>query len=367
MRLKTGTAAILLAVSVFGCRSAPVPAEAAEADRQEQTLKDARAAEFREAGFAAYAEALRLARKAVEAESLKLGWFRDYDRARRDYGAVLERGRRLLAEVESAKAELRAAHTARLDALRKKAAGLHEATLSIGERGPARQRLARAGILLDEARVLVAGDRYGPSGAGEKLDQAEALLGKSEDAALAVVERFLDPGAAAEWRRQVEQTVALSRSKRIAAIVVSKLERTLTVYQDGVSKFHCPVGLGFSGLSRKTMSGDYATPEGQYKVTRKFPNTQYYKALLIDYPNDRDRRRFAEAVRRGEVPAGTAIGGSIEIHGGGKDILTRGCVSVDNADMDVIYRLIPVGTPVTIVGTLSESGQIIERIKGGKS
>jgi len=41
----------------------------------------------------------------------------------------------------------------------------------------------------------------------------------------------------------------------------------------------------------------------------------------------------------------------IEIHGGGSDGLTDGCVALDNRDMERLYAQIAIGTPVLIVGT----------------
>jgi hypothetical protein len=54
---------------------------------------------------------------------------------------------------------------------------------------------------------------------------------------------------------------------------------------------------------------------------------------LINYPNDEDRRQFAQAKRRGAISRRAGIGGLIEIHGGGKDGQTYGCVSLDDHHM----------------------------------
>ena len=62
------------------------------------------------------------------------------------------------------------------------------------------------------------------------------------------------------------------------------------------------VGLGFNGLADKRFAGDNATPEGRYTIVRKIPSSLYYKALLIDYPNDEDRRWFAREKARGTIP-----------------------------------------------------------------
>ncbi len=80
--------------------------------------------------------------------------------------------------------------------------------------------------------------------------------------------------------------------------------------------------------------------------------SKYYRALLLDYPNDADRERFAAAQRRGEIPRDARIGGLIEIHGeGGRgQNWTEGCVALSNRDIDDLFPRVSVGTPVTIVG-----------------
>jgi murein L,D-transpeptidase YafK len=151
---------------------------------------------------------------------------------------------------------------------------------------------------------------------------------------------------------------------RGTALLVCKIERRLYLIRKGEVTAAIVIGLGKYGLSDKLYEGDEATPEGRYRVVRKFPTSSFYKALLIDYPNVEDLRAFDEARRRGLLPPGVGqAGGAIELHGGGKDSLTKGCVGMENPDMDVVYKAAEVGTPVTIVGALSESGTILADIK----
>ena len=67
---------------------------------------------------------------------------------------------------------------------------------------------------------------------------------------------------------------------------------------------------------------------------------------------------------KGTIPPGVSIGGLIEIHGGGKHSMTHGCISLDNKDMDALYRLVEVGTPVTIVGAINDMNEILMMSKG---
>ena len=109
-----------------------------------------------------------------------------------------------------------------------------------------------------------------------------------------------------------------------------------------------------NALGRKLRAGDLATPEGRYRVVaKKGPGqSRYHKALLLDYPNEADRRRIAEARRAGELPPGSRPGGLIEIHGEGGlgRNWTDGCVAVSNADMDELFAKVELGAWVTIVG-----------------
>ena len=63
--------------------------------------------------------------------------------------------------------------------------------------------------------------------------------------------------------------------------------------------------------------------------------------------------RFALGKVRGIIPTRVGIGNLIEIHGEGGEgrDWTDGCVALANPDMDRVFALTEVGTPVTIVGT----------------
>ena len=54
-------------------------------------------------------------------------------------------------------------------------------------------------------------------------------------------------------------------------------------------------------------------------------------------------------------------GAMIEIHGhGGKGIdWTEGCIALTNNDMDNLFNIVKVGTPVTIVGSMQSLRQIL--------
>lgn len=167
--------------------------------------------------------------------------------------------------------------------------------------------------------------------------------------------RFGDPAQLRLWRRWVEETLQQSREEGSVVIIVDKLRRRLTVYLAGERLASFPAELGVNGLRPKQHAGDRATPEGRYQVVQKKQGsaTKYYKALLINYPNEEDRLRFFQAKRQGKIPWRAGIGSLIEIHGEGGEgrDWTDGCVALRNRDMDQVFAWAQVGTPVTIVGT----------------
>ncbi|HEU4403661.1 MAG TPA: L,D-transpeptidase family protein [Candidatus Polarisedimenticolia bacterium] len=172
------------------------------------------------------------------------------------------------------------------------------------------------------------------------------------------VDRFQASPRRAIWRRWVLETLRDSARARTPVILVDKLRRQLLLMQGPEEITSYMVDLGTGGIDSKTRAGDEATPEGRYRVTqvRDVGQTRYYRALMLDYPNEEDRLRFRNLRRSGKVPRGQGIGGDIEIHGqGGRgQDWTQGCVALDNDDMDDLVPRVAVGTQVTIVGTIPD-------------
>jgi hypothetical protein len=202
-------------------------------------------------------------------------------------------------------------------------------------------------------------EKYAAAGAVDRaLGEAEAARRFTKvvhDGFASLHARFGDPKNLSKWRRMVEETVALSRSTGSTVFVVDKLKRKLHVYSAGKRVASYEAELGAKGLRQKLHAGDQATPEGRYKVSqvKGQGRTKYYKALLINYPNDEDRARYSSGKRAGQVPTMAGIGSLIEIHGDGgqgRD-WTDGCVALANPDMDQVFARARLGTPVTIVGT----------------
>ena len=178
------------------------------------------------------------------------------------------------------------------------------------------------------------------------------------DSAYTRFSRFIqsstDPARSAQYDKWMRETLSWSEANNARAIVVDKMRRTLTLIVDGRRERTYRAELGVNGTLDKVVSGDRATPEGMYRITEKrgVRQTRWYKALLLNYPNEDDLRQFDIARRRGQISRRARPGGLIEIHGeGGRGgDWTDGCVALTNHDIDELFDRVSVGTPVTIIG-----------------
>jgi L,D-peptidoglycan transpeptidase YkuD (ErfK/YbiS/YcfS/YnhG family) len=207
--------------------------------------------------------------------------------------------------------------------------------------------LTAAGTSLELARALV--NKQHHAEAESSIEKTGTLLAELEKR----YDKYLDQSAARleHWRANVRETKEHSRETGQAAIIVDKAAHKLHLVQNGKVTKSYTCDLGYSSASEKRLSGDGATPEGMYKVTEVRHHSRYYKALLLNYPNDSDRERFRQNQREGNIPRRARIGSLIEIHGDGglgKD-WTEGCVAVSNAQMDDLMSHAFKGMWVTIV------------------
>jgi len=190
----------------------------------------------------------------------------------------------------------------------------------------------------------------------DSLEKIQASIDEAEAAIVALEARLADDGVEdgrqpRMWRQWIDETVEWTRNAGNALIVLKAEHRAYLVKKGRILDMF-PVELGYRSAREKLRSGDAATPEGTYSVIKKRETgSKYYKALLLNYPNDDDRRRFEKARRNGELPRWVRIGGDIEIHGeGGRGTdWTRGCVAMANNDMDRVMSQMSVGDRVTIV------------------
>lgn len=221
------------------------------------------------------------------------------------------------------------------------------------------RRNTKGFLLLHEAEIAYNNQKYNLS--EEKLVAAKESISYSYDYAFSKLnEYFMN---AETWQEMAKSTIEKSKKNKTSAIIVDKFSRQCMLYSSGKLKHTFNIELGPNWMTHKQLKGDKATPEGYYKVVRKInhPNTKYYKALLINYPNDKDLKWFEKAKKQKLLPKNADIGGLIELHGDGDKGAdwTNGCVALKNEDMDVVYRETKEGTLVTIVGSLKPINEIL--------
>jgi murein L,D-transpeptidase YafK len=123
--------------------------------------------------------------------------------------------------------------------------------------------------------------------------------------------------------------------------------------------------LGVDPHGDKQIEGDGRTPEGDFYVFTKNPESKFHLSLGLSYPGLEDAERglkqnlisqaeydeITAAIAEKRMPLQkTKLGGEIYIHGGGiESDWTDGCVALDNAEMAELFEAIPVGAKVTIM------------------
>ncbi len=177
------------------------------------------------------------------------------------------------------------------------------------------------------------------------------------------------------WNRIVgEETVGWVASAALSNvwIMVDKAHRRLTVYRGTEVVRRLPADVSQNpddDKVRRATLGErdhYRIPEGAFFITSKNLESQYYRSLMLSYPNAEDaargldaglisEREHAEIVEAAAAfrtpPMGTKLGGAIAIHGQGSGrqrAWTRGCVALRDVHLDAIWDLVEVGTPVLI-------------------
>ena len=135
----------------------------------------------------------------------------------------------------------------------------------------------------------------------------------------------------------------------VTQVVVNKSARQMLLLSGSSIIGAYNVGLGNEPVGHKQFSGDGKTPEGNYFIDRRNPDSRYHLSIGISYPNPQD---VAFAASQGKHP-----GNDIFIHGQGpegralvpvKHDWTAGCIAVSDDQMEDIYAMVRDGTPVRI-------------------
>lgn len=143
-------------------------------------------------------------------------------------------------------------------------------------------------------------------------------------------------------------------------LLVDKSDYRLYLYEDVTLRKIYKVVFGSLNMTDKVLQGDRRTPEGTFRIQSKRYDGRWSRFMLLDYPNESSWAKFHQRQQQGLVSANADIGGGIGIHGveyasGIRDTYvdsrinwTLGCVSMKNADVNELYEIIKVGTPVVI-------------------
>lgn len=140
-------------------------------------------------------------------------------------------------------------------------------------------------------------------------------------------------------------------TQKADSILILKKDHVMELLAGGKVIRTYKVALGRGGLAPKEREGDGRTPEGHYVIDSRNADSHYHRALHVSYPNAEDRKRAAQR--------GVAPGGAIMIHGlpNGMGLLgathrlydwTLGCIAVTDDEIDEVWNLVPLGTPVEI-------------------
>jgi murein L,D-transpeptidase YafK len=147
-------------------------------------------------------------------------------------------------------------------------------------------------------------------------------------------------------------------------IVILKSARKLELWSGDVRVRSFPVALGNEPELEKERQGDHRTPEGDFYVCTRNDRSRFHLFLGLSYPTKEDAERglrerlisraeFGAIVRandkRVRPPWDTGLGGEVGIHGGGiGSDWTWGCIALENAAIEELWRACPLGTPVRI-------------------
>jgi hypothetical protein len=347
---------------LVSCSAPPIPPEIKQAEEQNLALWRAGAPLYMTEEYKLYMAALTRARTDFIRENNRLVIFRNYTSVRSKYKQILQNGDSLISQLEPKKQEF-------ARRIEEKMAFLHDqiGQLKVLSERMNEGRLARRDLIQAEVSLIEAGKRCEKddfAGADEKTAMVAGHINAAEKILYPLARRYSDEKQIVKWQQWFHDTLAESRTKSIPAIVVNKSERTLTLYKNGSPQKSYKIGLGRNDSRDKLHAGDYATPEGKYRIIKKLPQSRYHKALLINYPNEDDREQFGIARQRGLIPRQAGIGGLIEIHGGGKDSMTYGCIAMDNPHIGELYNMVAVGTPVTIIGAVDSKNRLSSALQG---
>lgn len=125
-----------------------------------------------------------------------------------------------------------------------------------------------------------------------------------------------------------------------------------------------PAALGLDPIEDKQKRDDYRTPEGEFYLCERNPNSRFFRSLRLSYPNAEDaarglrqglidrrtHNRIVGAIRRRVTPPqDTRLGSDIMLHGGGiGHNWTWGCVALEDKNIEELFKFLKIGTQITV-------------------
>lgn len=134
-------------------------------------------------------------------------------------------------------------------------------------------------------------------------------------------------------------------------IIIDKSDRELHLLKNGETFRTFKIALGMVPIGDKKQEGDFKTPEGNYILDTRNPNSDYFLSIHVSYPDSTDRKEASVA--------GVPPGGAIMIHGQPNEPTyseayyrtqdwTNGCIAVSNSDIIDIWLMTGDNTPIQI-------------------
>lgn len=197
----------------------------------------------------------------------------------------------------------------------------------------------------------------------------------SRFAVLLLLMGSLSPAPPAVSARPSDLAMKLAAHDGELRFVIQKSRNVLTVYKGTtpVRSYWAALGKGYDRGDKHRM-GDKRTPEGHFYICSMNSSERFYKFMGISYPSYRHaeegmrlglityeqyREIWNANVERRQPPWDTPLGGAIGIHGRIQNTAiqripkpvnwTDGCIALNNADVDELFSVAAIGTPVTII------------------
>lgn len=349
-----------LSMSVGGCVET-VPEELVEAvESIDRDLFTLRAADLTPEAYSKFSRQWIALRGRIESEENIVRWPWEDNELETELEALQAEGTHLVAEVNSRLQAQRTAAEAKLAKVEQRLRLLNTKVGDIGSRVVLGEHPLETELLVKQARHYLEQGQF--DYANQASERASQNLFKQTALLTNELGRYADDDLIAAWRESARRTIDWSRKNRAHAIVISKADRVLTVYKSGRKVLTYPIRLGSKGSRARQYYGDGATPEGEYRIQRKRGpgQTPYFRALILDYPNAEDRRRFEEAQQAGLIPKNRQMPGLIQLHGIAQGITDQpyGSIVLDNPQIAVLFAQVAVGTPVNIVGALESHNSV---------